>query len=818
MIKWTPIHDIAIQMLWRNGFLTITGQPGDGKSSMAEWLIKKLIMSPKTMPDKGDARSKERFVSYSLAGRGERIYEYVKVNSPADWENKVDTSKYQVVLIDDIFGTSMVNMHTVRGWKKTLLQISKQIMANMQKLVVIICLHKSHHEALTGELAYLDLFRKDMVFDMTESKFQPEQAWREKIMSANGGYRGLDYREKLNLDYKNISQSYPYVARMFGSVKSFTMEGPKFFSNPFQSFKNAIQKVLGFNKTIYLTLAIGILFDGELELDKHSFEEFTDKEQHIIRRLSEALGVEDLNLSKMRYSATLLYGLFLLPTKRHGWKFMHERSYHTMAEAVTNKFPALVIELCSSDFLINRIRTTSSYSSNVVTSVTVWHKEHAPLCQRFTFEILAGNLPQIAGHPTFDDEKFVKMWFEFMTEMGSLLPVVQQRGEYNRSLFFWCCYYGQRSTVEEYLKHEDLEDMRQEEWFKEEMRAGVLATCSGQYGIRLGHAKVLEALHKAGMALSVDDPLPEDDLEDLYGSDVAFLLKMKAPLLHIAALRCEDSVVDYLLDMGKLDVNEKSAEGYTACHRAVCNKKEGALKALLRHKADANEVAPNGRRPIHLALMSGNGNVIQTLRMNNEKVKDGKMPDGSSMLTSAIFAQDDYLIRSIADTYTKENPYKAYGDLIAPLQAAASLGDENNVQRLLDKNFDINSRDDMGWTALHYAVYFHNEKMISFLLDKKADIDCQNRDNKTPLHIAAEQGYYIICELLLENGANTDKHTMKNEFSFSSAAKYGHVALARYMVRQGLILSTPNGGKAGDIEDPPSFRDRDSWDSRDGRF
>ncbi|XP_033742587.1 uncharacterized protein LOC117329018 [Pecten maximus] len=813
----TPVYDDAMQMLWMNSFLTITGQCGDGKTTMAEWLITQLILSPEKMPEK-DTALKECFVTTHLAGREDRTYDCVIVNSPADWDNKVDTSKNQVVLIDDIFGPAMVNMHTVRKWKKTLMQISEQILANFQKLLVIICLPKSHYEALNGDLAHLDLFRKNSLLDMTESKFQPGQGWREQIMKANGGYRNLDHRERLNLDYKNITQSLPYVGRIFGSVKSFIMEGPKFFSNPFSSFKNAIQKVYGFSKVIYLTLATGILFDGKLELDKHSFEEFTEKEQHIIRRLAEALGIEDMNIAKMRYSATLLYGLFLLPTRKHCWKFMHERSYHTMAEALMNKFPELVIELCSSDFLINRIRTNSGYSSNVTSIVSIWHKEYAPLCQRFTFEILAGNLPQLAGHPSFDDEKYVKLWFEFMTEMGSLLPVVQQRGDFNRSLFFWCCFYGQQHTVEQYLTHEDLGDLRQEEWFKEEMRAGVLATCCGQYGLPLAHSKVLAALHKANVALSIDDPLSMDDLEDLYGSDVTFLLKIKAPLLHIAALRSEESVVDFLVTSGKFDMNEKSAEGYTACHRAVCNKKDGALKFLLRNNADYHAAAPNGRKPFHLALMCGNGNAVETMKIHDNRVKEGKMPDGTSLLTSAIFAKDDYMIRSIAEMYTKQNPYSPHGDLIAPLQAAAAMGDEDNVQRLLDKKFEINDRDDMGWTALHYAVYFHNQRMITFLLDKKADIDVQNRDNKTPLHIAAEQGYFVICEKLLENGANADKHTISNEFSFSSAAKYGHVALARYLVRQGLILSTPNGGRAGDLEDPPSFEDMDRWRSRDRRF
>lgn len=819
MVVKTPVYEEALQMLWLNSFLTITGQPGDGKTTMAQWLITQLAMSPEVMREKIETVLKDRYIMIThLAGRGDRIYDYVKVTSPEEWDIKVDTTKNQIVLIDDIFGPANVNMHTVRTWKKTLMKISEQILNNMQTLLVIICLPKSHHDALTGDLAHLDLFGKNTLLDMTESKFQPGQAWRERTMRVNGGCRFLTHREVCSLNYNHIKQSLPFISRMFGAVKSFVIEGPKFFINPFTSFRNVIQKVFSFNKTIYLTLAAGVLFDGKLELDKHSFEEFTEKQQQIIHRLCEAFGVEDLNMAKLRYCASLLYGVFLVPTRRHCWEFVHERSYHTMAEALTSKCPELVIELCSSEFFISRVRTVTRFSSHVQSNISIMHKQYPPLCQRFTFEILAGNLPLLADHPSFDDEKFVKAWFQFMTEMGSLLPVVQMRGDFNRSLFFWCCFYGQSHTVVEYLKHEDLKDLQQEQWFKDEMRAGVLAACCGQYGAPKSHSKVLAALQMAGVALAIDDPFSDEDLEDLYGSDVSLLLKIKAPLLHIAALRSDEGVVDYLINTGKFDMNEKSQDGYTACHRAVCNKTEGALKYLIRSKADSNVTAPNGRRPIHLALMCGNGNAVQSLRSHNEKVMEGTMPDGTSLLTSAIFAKDDYMIRSIANMYSKEKPYRCQGDLIAPLQAAAALGDQENVQRLLDNDFNINDGDNFGWTALHYAVFFHNQDMINFLLEKKANIDAQDRDNKTPLHIAAERGYYVICELLLENGASPDKRSIQNEYSFSSAAKYGHVPLARYMVRQGLILSTPNGGRPGDIEDPFSFEDLDRMRFRDRRF
>jgi hypothetical protein len=63
-------------------------------------------------------------------------------------------------------------------------------------------------------------------------------------------------------------------------------------------------------------------------------------------------------------------------------------------------------------------------------------KEYSELAQRFTFEILSGNVRITASHSTLNNDKCAKELFEFMSEMGSLFPVVQQKGPYNRSLFY----------------------------------------------------------------------------------------------------------------------------------------------------------------------------------------------------------------------------------------------------------------------------------------------------------------------------------------------------------------------------------------------
>lgn len=52
---------------------------------------------------------------------------------------------------------------------------------------------------------------------------------------------------------------------------------------------------------------------------------------------------------------------------------------------------------------------------------------------------------------------------------------------------------------------------------------------------------------------------------------------------------------------------------------------------------------------------------------------------------------------------------------------AAQAGDISAVQSLLDQGADIHVKDDIGWDALHLAVFFGHDEMVKYLLEMGAD-------------------------------------------------------------------------------------------------
>jgi len=80
---------------------------------------------------------------------------------------------------------------------------------------------------------------------------------------------------------------------------------------------------------------------------------------------------------------------------------------------------------------------------------------------------------------------------------------------------------------------------------------------------------------------------------------------------------------------------------------------------------------------------------------------------------------------------------------------AAEEGHTAIVQMLLDHNADVNAKDMLRMTALHWAVERCHIDTVSLLLAAGADVLAVNKFDKTSLDIACENSYEdIILQLI----------------------------------------------------------------------
>lgn len=94
------------------------------------------------------------------------------------------------------------------------------------------------------------------------------------------------------------------------------------------------------------------------------------------------------------------------------------------------------------------------------------------------------------------------------------------------------------------------------------------------------------------------------------------------------------------------------------------------------------------------------------------------------------------------------------------LHYAAEKGDQETICMLVESGAEINIKNKLGETPLHFLTHLENgTKMIEYLLNKGAYIESRTNAGNTPLHNACYFGNAEAFKILLKRGANTQALT-----------------------------------------------------------
>eukprot|EP01121_Diplochlamys_sp_Union-15-3_P022080 TRINITY_DN9295_c0_g1_i1.p1 TRINITY_DN9295_c0_g1~~TRINITY_DN9295_c0_g1_i1.p1 ORF type:complete len:159 (-),score=38.22 TRINITY_DN9295_c0_g1_i1:31-507(-) len=97
-------------------------------------------------------------------------------------------------------------------------------------------------------------------------------------------------------------------------------------------------------------------------------------------------------------------------------------------------------------------------------------------------------------------------------------------------------------------------------------------------------------------------------------------------------------------------------------------------------------------------------------------------------------------------------------DAKTALFLAAKAGHEEDIRELLKLQLDLNSRDELGNTALHYAAGAGHVLVVQHLTKSgKVNVNAQNNVGDTPLHKVAFKNpkrVVDVINLLISAGAN----------------------------------------------------------------
>lgn len=94
------------------------------------------------------------------------------------------------------------------------------------------------------------------------------------------------------------------------------------------------------------------------------------------------------------------------------------------------------------------------------------------------------------------------------------------------------------------------------------------------------------------------------------------------------------------------------------------------------------------------------------------------------------------------------------GRAIVGRQLLAVASNYTCLETLLKQGIDVNAKDELSRTALHFAASAGDISIMQLLLRHKANPNVKDIIGNTPLHLAACKGLSSVVNLLISNGAD----------------------------------------------------------------
>ena len=245
--------------------------------------------------------------------------------------------------------------------------------------------------------------------------------------------------------------------------------------------------------------------------------------------------------------------------------------------------------------------------------------------------------------------------------------------------------------------------------------------------------------------------------------------------LELAFWMNNNKAFDFLISQGADIYTHSRFTSHTLLHRAAVKSAIPKIKLLLDHDLDINARDEHGNTPLHLAIMTDQIEAALYLIKKGADIfiknKHGQnvfnlFKEKRSLLQKIkpyfflnIFGLDSFILAKTIKKGDVRNLNKLlrwdrYHKIVinekgqTGLHYATELGNKNMIKAYARaKQGNINKRDYLGNTALHYAVLKSDLEIVNLLIELNADPKLKNAFGKTPIMLAKNRAEILSSML-----------------------------------------------------------------------
>ena len=279
------------------------------------------------------------------------------------------------------------------------------------------------------------------------------------------------------------------------------------------------------------------------------------------------------------------------------------------------------------------------------------------------------------------------------------------------------------------------------------------------------------------------------------GADIHLKTVTGFTCLHLAASAGHFNLCKKLTNRHNFDVHMTDNEGLTALHRSAHNGNYEIIKFFTAKRIDIFHKTTCGSNCLHIAAASGHLNLCKTLvNIHNFDLHIANNIGFTALHCSAQNGSYELLkffVEKGANIFSKTEVG------MNCLHIAALSGHLDLCKTLMNKhNFDVNTTDSKGFTALHFSAENGSYELVKLFADKGTDIHLKTEDGMNCLHIASCNGHLNLCKILI-NKHEFDLHMTDNDrwTSLHFSAKSGSYNLFKFFADKGtdIHLKTVTG-------------------------